>query len=293
MLETIKEVLISSKKEELKQRHKINERLEEIKNEEKKENFLLVDKELTELKHKLLLLNSNVFKRILHGKEIQSIYERYINLSHEKCNKLNQFNAERDALLEKLYNLSYNEVLIEKEIKKISSAKSLNELGLTEEKALSMLKRYSRQNNKTVIKTVFLSIKNDDQIETREDIYKSMQKLYQTNASQFVLAMKEILPTDLISELIDVGIIIDQDKVEFLNDLAEYTLKPNHDLVPIIRKLERPDCLDTYYYNEVEKVLSNMEKYVKYSNTALSQIMTLSVLVSIAKNNKKEKQLKK
>jgi len=293
MLETIKEVLISSKKEELKQRHKINERLEEIKNEEKKENFLLVDKELTELKHKLLLLNSNVFKRILHGKEIQSIYERYINLSHEKCNKLNQFNAERDALLEKLYNLSYNEVLIEKEIKKISSAKSLNELGLTEEKALSMLKRYSRQNNKTVIKTVFLSIKNDDQIETREDIYKSMQKLYQTNASQFVLAMKEILPTDLISELIDVGIIIDQDKVEFLNDLAEYTLKPNHDLVPIIRKLERPDCLDTYYYNEVEKVLSNMEKYVKYSNTALSQIMTLSVLVLVAKNNKKEKQLKK
>lgn len=293
MLETIKEVLISSKKEELKQKEFINKRMEEINQEEKRLNFQAVDKELSEITIRLNELMSSSIKRIFNGKEITTLYEKYTNLSNSKIEKIDRFNNEREQLLKKLYELAHNEVLIEMEIDKIQKAKSLKELGLTEEQALSILKNYSKQNDQNIIKAVFLDIKNNQHITTREEIFKNMQNLYQTNASQFVLAMKKILPTDLISNLIDVNIIIDEDKMEFLQELASYTLSPTHNLLPLIQKLERTDRLDVYYYNEVEKALANMERYSNYPNTAISHIMTLSVLVSMAKANKLEKQPQK
>lgn len=293
MLETIKEVLISKKKEELKQKEEINKRMEEIKKEEKQQNFQSIDKELSEIENRLNELVSSSLKRIFKGKEINNLYERYTKLSNSKLEKIDKFNNEREELLTRLHDLSYSEVLIEMEIERIKKATSLTELGLTEEQALIILKNYSQENDQNIIKTVFLDIKNSQNITTREEIFKNMQNLYQTNASPFVLAMKKILPTELISDLIDIGITIDNDKVEFLNQLTTYTLSPTHNLLPIIQKLERKDRLDAYYYNEVEKALANMERYSNYPNTAISQIMTLSVLVSMAKINKLEKQSQK
>lgn len=293
MLETIKEVLISSKKQELREKEEINKRIEEIKKEEKEENFQYIDQKLNELEKKLNSLIKNPFKRMIYGKQIKEIKEEYITLSHTKIEKINRFNLERERLLKKLNELAHDEVLIEAEIEKIKKATSLKDLGLTEEKAQDMLKNYTQQNERNVIKTVFLNIKNNQNMETREDVYKNMQRLYQTNVSQFVLAMKKILPFDLINELIDVGITIDDDKVTFLKELTTYTLSPNHNLLPVIQKIERTDRLDDYFYNEVEKALANMERYSNYPNTAISQIMTLSVLVSMAKTNKKQNQLQK
>ena len=289
MLETIKEVLISGKKQELRKKEEIKKRIEEIKLEEKQENFDLIDKKIIELENKLESLTSNLFKRMIHGQDIKDIYQEYINLSHRKTNKINKFNKEMELLLKELHDLSYNEASIEMEIEKIRKASSLADLSLTEKEAQQILKNYSHQDEKNIIKMVFLDIKNNQEIKTREDIYKNMQVLYQTNVSPFVLAMRKILPSDLIKELIDVGIVIDEDKVEFLEELASYTLSPHHDLSKVVRKLERTDRLDSYYYNEIEKALANMERYSNYPNVALSHIMTLSVLVSMAKTNKQKK----
>lgn len=289
MLETIKEVLISSKKQELKQKEEINKRIDDIKKEEHNQGFELIDKQLTELEKRINNLTKTKLKRVFHGKEIYKLYVQYTALSHSKMDKINQFNMERDELLKRLHDLSHNEVLIEMEIEKIKNAKSLEELGITKEQAISLIKKYTKQKDQNIIKTVFSEIQNNQHLETKEDILKCMQILYQTNCSSFVLAMKKILPMDLISILLDIGITIDEDKVVFLKELAAYTLSPNHNIFPMIQKLQKTDSFDFYYYNEIEKELANMERYATYSNTVLSQIMTLSVLVSMAKSNKKLK----
>lgn len=293
MLEIIKEVLISSKKEKLRRKEEINKRIEELRKEEHELNLELIDKNIYELETKLKLLSSNLIKKILNSRKIKEVNKKYNDLLKIKNDKLNTINQERDNLLNELHELIHNEVLIECEIENIRRATTLEELELTKKQAKDILTNYTQQSEKNVIKAVFLDIKNNQNISTREDIYKNMQKLYQTNVSQFVLAMKKILPIDLISELIDIGIVIDVDKVEFLKELANYTLSPTHNLLPIVQKLESKDRLDNYYYNEVEKVLANMERYSNYPSTALSQLMTLSVLVSMAKTNKNEKQLQK
>ena len=293
MLEIIKEVLISNKKKELKQKEEITVRIEKLKKKEREENFDLVDQKLTELEQKLELLTTNTFKRIIHGQDIKGIYQEYINLSHDKTNKLNEFNKERDLLLKKLQDLSEDKDKIEAKIELIRKAQSLKELGITEKQAKDMIKDFSEQSEENIIKTVFLNIKNNENLETREDIYRNLQTLYQTNISPFVLAMKKIKPIDLIEELIDVNIVIDEDKMEFIKELSAYIKSPSHNLLPIIQKLERTDRLDAYYYNEVQKALANMERYSNYPSTAVSHIITLSVLVSIAKSNKKERQLQK
>lgn len=293
MLETIKEVLISSKKEELKQKEEINKRMEEIKQEEKQENFESIDKKLKQIEKDLVMLTSNPFKRLLNGKQIKNVQQDYINLSRYKSEKVNKFNNEREELLKKLYELTHNEVIIEKEIEKIKQATTLTELGLTKEEALALLKDYIHQDEKNVIKAVFLDIKNNQNISTREEIFRNMQMLFQTNASPFVSAMKKISPVDLIKELIDIGIVVDEDKVAFLNELTAYTLSQDNSLSSIVQKIEKVDRLDYYFHNEVEKAITNMERYSNYPSTAISQLMTLSVLVSMAKTNKQQTQIQK
>jgi len=288
MLEVIKEVLISSKRQELSKREEINNRINEIKREEQDPYFQAIDEELVRIEKKIDSLNSSFFKRLFNGKKINELYEKYSSLSRSKLDKINSFNSEREELLEKLYELSHDEVLIEKEIEKIKKAHSVDDLGLTQEEALGILKGHFHDSDSNIIKAVFSNIKNNRFIETREDIFKCMQEIYQTNASSFVLAMKNILPRDFVSYLLEIGITVDEDKVSFLNSLTSYILEPTSGLTAIMKNLDRTDRLDVYYYNEMEKALSNMERYASRPNAQLSYIMSLSALVSMAKANKLE-----
>lgn len=293
MLDVIKEVLIKQKQDELNQREVIDKRIKEIKKEECQENFEVIDRELGEIEKELLSLNIGFFKRLFNGKKIKRLYEKYASLSHSKMDKINKFNNERDELLSRLYDVSHNEVLIEKEMEKIQKASSLAELDMTEEEAMDLLKEYFENDNLAIIKTVFSNIKNNKNIMTREDIFKNMQELYQTNISSFVTAMKKVVPKDFVSALLDVGIVIDEDKVSFLNSLTSYILEPSGNISAVVGKLGRSDRLDSYYYNEIEKALSKMQTYGNFPSSHLSYIMSLSALVSMAKTNKLEKENKK
>ena len=293
MLDVIKEVLIKQKQQELKQRSIINKRMKEISKEESQENFEEIDRELGLIESKIANLKMSFFKRVFNSKKLNGLYDEYRELSHIKLNKMKKFNDERNELLEKLYHVTHNEILIEREIERIKNATSLAELDITDVEAMELLKSHFNDDNLAIIKTVFSNIKNNRNITTRDDVFKSMQGLYQTNVSSFVVAMKKVSPDEFISTLLDIGIVIDDDKVSFLNSLSAYILEPSGDLSQVIRNLGREDRLDTYYYNEIEKVLANMLRYSGKPDAHLSYIMSLAALVSMAKANKLESKKEK
>lgn len=291
MLDLIKEVLVSAKELELKQREDIIVRMNEIKEEEKQIVFCELDNQLTDINQRISSLTHGFFKRMFNSGKIKKLYNEYVDLSRIKNEKIVKFNNERNCLLDKLFDLSHDDILIRNEIERIKHAKSLEELGLTEEMALKLIKEHFENDDFAVIKAVFSNIKNNNNLLTKEDILRNMQELYKVNISSFVTAMKKVVPGDFVSVLLDVGVVIDENKVEFLNELTSYTLKPSGNILDVISCLDRVDDLDSYYYDEVKNTLSRIKDF-NYSSSYLSYIMSLSALVSIAKNNNLEKKNK-
>ena len=72
-----------------------------------------------------------------------------------------------------------------------------------------------------------------------------------------------------------------------------YYLKQTNKILPTMQDIEITDRLDHYYCNEIEKVLANIENYPNINSTALSQMLSLTAIVSIAKENKKTQRINK
>ena len=158
-----------------------------------------------------------------------------------------------------------------------------------EKQAIEKLKNRPSEVDKKIIRNVFERIKNQtERLRTREDVFKTMQMLYQTNASQFSISMRKLLPVDIISELKDI-VTVDCDKLNFLTKLPSYVLnEPNSNQI-IPTDISKLDNLDRYYYGEIEKGLSSIKDYSKYNKDYISKMTTLTILVSFAKNNRKNK----
>lgn len=288
MLEEIKEVLISEKQQELSRRQQIDKEIKElIRTRDLKQQQAI--QTLSSLEIEMETLNSRSFNRIFHSKQIKELCSNYTNVSNTAIQEINGLNTKIDDLYQQIHNLSHDEVIIEREIEKIRQATSLQELGLTERTAL----HYIKNDEKKVIRAVFKNIKDNYDLVTREDIDRSLNELYQVNLSPFVLAMQKINLDNLVQELVDIGIMIDEDKIKFLKSLIEYASAPNDTPFPINSNQERLDYLDNYFYNQVEIVLNNMNRYATYPEFAVSKIITLGVLVSMAQTNKIEKQPQK
>lgn len=283
MLEIIKEILISEKQLELNKKEEINRGIQEIKSKKNQQEILFLEQKLEKVAIEINELNNNFFSRLFHNKKLKKLYEEYRRIYLIKSNKLKSIQIEIDKLFDELYNFTHDEVLIEKEIQKIKQASSLSDLSINDEIAAKIIKEHSKNDEKLIIKAVFSNIKDNNQLESKEDIFKVMQSLYQTNSSQFVSSMLKVSPKELIDCLVDIGIIIDDDKIEILNNLTTYNIKPHN-------QIKTNNKLDNYFYNEIEKAFSNIENNPEYKQSIISKIMTLTVLVSIAKNNKKEKE---
>lgn len=288
MLEEIKEVLISEKQQELHRRQQIDQEIKElIKTRDLKQQQSM--QKLSLLEREIVKLNSKLFNRIFNSKQIKNLCINHRNIFNDAIKEFNQLNTQIDDLYQQIHDLSHDEVIIEIEIEKIRQASSLQELGLTERTAL----QYIKNDEKKVIRAVFKNIKENYNLLTREDIDRNLKELYQVNLSPFVVAMQKMNLDTLVQELIDIGIIMDDDKIEFLKNVIEYTTTPNNKPIQINFNQERLDYLDNYFYNQVETVLNNMNHHVTYPSINISKIITLGVLVSMAKTNKIENQNQK
>ena len=288
MLERVKLVLIKQKQIELNKKKAIIKQIDHLTEEQQKLNLSKIDQELTNLEKQILSIQENFFQRIFHKKLLHQLYQKYIDLSRSKTDKFHQYDNQINQLLQELFDLVHDEALIEKEIDRIKNAKTLQELNLTEQQAKELLDRMVPVQKLTAIQKVFSEILLTNPT-TKDEISTITRKLHQTNSSPYVLEMQTIEPTELMNQLLEIGIVLEEDKFKFLNELSDYTKDlVNHNL-PNIQLIHRTDRLDQYYCNEVEFALNNMMRYHNPSSIAVSQIKTLSVLVSLAKYNKKEK----
>ena len=288
MLEEIKEVLISEMQRELHQRKRIEEEIQMISNkrDQKQEQAM---KDLTKLESQIESVTNKSFHRIFHGKEIKSLLTEYTSVSNNAREEIKLMNNKIESLYQRIHDLSHDEILIEREIDRVRRATSFQELGLTEREAL----KYIKNDERKVIRAVFKNIKDNDTLETSADIDRNMSSLYQTNLSPFVLAMQKISIDDLVKELIEIEIVVDEDKIKFLKDLRHYAEAPEQRPYSEILGQERTDRLDNNFYNQAQDDLAYMQKYSSYPPLAISKIITLAVLVSMAKAKKQEKQNQK
>lgn len=292
MLERIKIILMKQKEVELQKQKSIRKQIDDLHKKQNSEEFREIDQKLSNLENKIYNIQTHFFKRILNGNLLTELYQDYFETSHLKMKKLNEYSNQIEKLLEELYNLAHNEVLIENEIEKIKNATTLEELNLTEEKAQELLNNIIPSNQQTIIQKVFSDVLLINP-KTKDDIYKINQKLHQTNSSPYVLEMQKIDSKELMNQLLELGIAIEEDKLEFLNELNTYIKDLSNSNIPNIELIDRTDKLDDYYYSEVEQALNNIKRYQNPSSIAVSEIKTLSILVSIAKANKKEQINKK
>lgn len=288
MLEEIKEALISKKQQELNQRKQIDQEIKELITERDQKHQQAIQK-LSQLGTEIYSLNNKSFHTIFHGKEIRKLCIDYTNLSSKTIDDIKDLNIKIESLYKKIYDLSHDEAIIEREIEKIRQATSLQELGLNEKSAL----QYIKDDEKRVIRAVFKDIKDNQPLETSTEIDRNMNMLFQTNLSPFVMAMQKISLDDLAKELIDIGIEVEEDKFIFLRDLITYTQNPTKESFPINSSQVRENRLDNNFYNQVEQDLANMARYSSYTTIILSKITTLAVLTSMAKMNKKQNQNQK
>ena len=288
MLERMKLVLINQKEMELSKKQSIKDQIDQLITEQKNLDLSKIDSKLSNIEKQIHSIEASLIKRIFNAKLLKQRYQEYIDISRTKMEKFNYYNQQIDQLLQELHDLVHDEFLIEKEIGKIKSATTLEELGLTEKQAQALLNKVDSSENYTAIQKVYSSILSTN-LTTRDEISKITRKLHQTNSSAYVMEMQHIKPIDLMNQLLEIGIIIDEDKVRFLNELHNYIQLSLKDKMPNIQIIKRTDRLDNYYCNEVELALNNMIRYQNPSSIAVSQIKTLSILVSMAKQNKKEK----
>lgn len=287
MLDEMKKILISSIQKELEQKKEIEKQIKTIvekRNQRQKQAVL----QLSSMEQQIKEQNNKLFQKIFISKKLINLYDEYMTVSHLVVEELNTTDEQIESLYRKLHDLSHDEILIEKELERVKNATSLQELDLTEKQALD----YIKNDEKKVIKVVFKDIK-DKPLETSTDIERNINALYQTNLSPFVIAIQKIEISDLIKELIEIGITVDEDKIDFINRLKNYILDPIHMPYPDIQGQERTDRLDHNFYNQVELELAHMQHYNSYPPLAVSKIVTLAILVSMAKTNKQEKQTQK
>lgn len=291
MLEEVKTILINQKEKELNQIEVINKQIAELNQKEKQNNFTAIDKHIIELENEIARINQSLITKLSTSKKLKKLYDEYYQLSANKIKVLEEFNNEREKLIIELSKLISNAGLIEQEIINIKKASTLQELGLNEETAKSLLRKYHNHYEDSAIQKVFSKVVLRKP-STREEIFRIMQELYQTNSSVFVLEMQKISPTDLANQLIEIGIVIDKDKLNLMNKVYYY-LKQTNKILPTMQDIEINDRLDHYYCNEIEKVLANIENYPNINSTALSQMLSLTAIVSIAKENKKTQRINK
>lgn len=291
MLEEVKTILINQKEKELNQIEVINKQIAELNQKEKQNNFTAIDKHIIELENEIARINQSLITKLSASKKLKKLYDEYYQLSANKIKVLEEFNNEREKLIIELSKLISNAGLIEQEIINIKKASTLQELGLNEETAKSLLRKNHNHYEDSAIQKVFSKVVLRKP-STREEIFRIMQELYQTNSSVFVLEMQKISPTDLANQLIEIGIVIDKDKLNLMNKVYYY-LKQTNKILPTMQDIEINDRLDHYYCNEIEKVLANIENYPNINSTALSQMLSLTAIVSIAKENKKTQRINK
>lgn len=291
MLEKVKQVLIDQKKAELNKKKQLEQELDRINEEEKQNTFIDVDEKLKQLEQEIDDINSTLIGKIINGKKIKELYQQYKEISKNKISKLAFYKNKRDELLNQLYIFTHNEdVLIEQEIIRINKAKTLEDLGLTEEKARELLTTCNLK-EPTIIQKVFYKVVMSTP-STSEDIFRIMQNLYQTNSSAFAVAMRNTKILDIIDQLAEMNIIIDEEKQVFLKQLNAY-IKSSDNKLPSTKLIDKTDRLDNYYCNEIEKAITSIEKNSNPESTIIAQIITLTALVSIAKVNKKENESRK
>lgn len=291
MLEEVKTILINQKEKELNQIEVINKQIAELNQKEKQNNFTAIDNHIIELENEIARINQSLITKLSASKKLKKLYDEYYQLSANKIKVLEEFNNEREKLIIELSKLISNAGLIEQEIINIKKASTLQELGLNEETAKSLLRKCHNHYEDSAIQKVFSKVVLRKP-STREEIFRIMQELYQTNSSVFVLEMQKISPTDLANQLIEIGIVIDKDKLNLMNKVYYY-LKQTNKILPTMQDIEITDRLDHYYCNEIEKVLANIENYPNINSTALSQMLSLTAIVSIAKENKKTQKINK
>ena len=175
-------------------------------------------------------------------------------------------------------------------MERIKKAKSLEELGIKEEEAKKLLDNYYSEKGYSIIQNVFL---DNQYITTKEEIMKAMQNLYQTNSSQFVLAMNEITLEDLIKDLKKVGISLEEKKVTYLNQVMDYINKDNTSTFPDTNLELLDEEIENYYYNHTKKIVEGLKKYNSNKVTVKSYLMAFTVLTSMAIQNEKKIKISK
>lgn len=300
MLEEVKEVFISNIQKELAEKQemedKIDKEIETMSKErvQKREESALV---LSDISQQIQELNKKLFQRIFGSKKLTNLCNQYTAATNSATGEIKLIDEKIESLYQQLYHLAYDKSSIDKKLEEVKKAASLQELGLTEKQALDCIK----DNEKKVVRAVFRDIQKQ-KIETSTDIDRNMNILYQTNISPFVVAMQNMNIGDLIKELVDIGIIVDQDKIEYIGKINTYISNmeklsdssnlsnPKSIPYPDTQGQERTDRLDHNFYNQVQQDLSYMQHYNSYPSLVVSKIVTLAVLVSMAKENKREKQ---
>lgn len=279
MLDTIKNILIDEKKNDLKIRKEINQEISKLK-KEIKQDLTSINNDILNLEKEISLLNKNILARIINYKELKSLNDQYRNIITSKTNKLEQYDNIKNTLLNKIYHNNENTLLIENEINRIKNASSLEELGFNNETAQTFLRQIHNHQEYSTIQKVFSSI-DTDTLNTKEDVNKYLYKLCQVSTSSFIVELKKMSPKELSKELIEIGILIEDNKLDFLNQLYKFQ-KKEIDLIPVIEKNNNNE-IDNYYYDYIEKMLSALKNNMKFSPIMMAQIMTLTVLTSMVK----------
>ncbi len=281
MLEEVKEGLIAEINQKMQQPKQLEAEIKKLfqesnqKYDEKKSQLLNLSKQIKDL-------NNHLLTKLTSGKQINTLMTQFDQTLEEMLDEQNRMNSQIENLYHQIYDLSHNSILYEQEMKHITEASTLEELGLT----MVSAQKYIKSDDKKVIRAIFKDIKEKPEFTTSSEIEKALNMLYQTNASPFVKAMQNLSLDDLILELMDIGIIIDSDKVQLLKNLIEYAKAPNSNTIPIPSMQERTDRLDNNFYNMVEQDFANMQRFNNYPPIAISRIVTNAILTSIAKAKK-------
>ncbi len=205
-------------------------------------------------------------------------------LMEDKCAALEKYNLEKDLIIKEFYGLIEDKNKIKERIEHLKNVKKLQELNLSEKEAIE---RLEQKEENAVIKVIFAEVKESEKLKDSIDIFKTMQNLFQTNTSAFVNAMKNIDFTALVQALKDIGITLEKEKCAFLEKLMMNKNNIAHleDALPLLETLNQENELDIYYKEEVEKVIQSIQKYPNICVSAISQIMTLTILIAIAKES--------
>ncbi len=281
MLEKLKEALIQKTKEKQINLENLEVRLQKFQKKLSSYDFSSIMQERKEIEEELTILKSSILKRIFQKRKLQTLENTYHKLSNQYIEELSTVLEEEKGLLVDISSFFQKNISFKEEIRRIQNATSIEELGFTPTQRIEELQKYFRYEAKTTIQKVFRDVVLENP-RTKEDIKKMMQILFQTNSSAFVLEMKKITWEELEKQLKEIGIPLEKEKFFFLNSFLS-----DSDTVSF-ENIKITDELDAYYWNEVEKGMKYLKKYPK-SSFMIPELMTLSVLVSITKRNRKNK----